>query len=77
MHSQPRGKNKSIQYIIYLQGSHLGVDVGLLEDDAHGGARGGVDAGEGRVLGVVPLHVLGVVLEDARGDGVPDALGGG
>ena len=54
---------------------YLGVDVGLLEDDAHGGAGGGVDAGEGGVLGVVPLHVLGVVLEDARSDGVPDALG--
>lgn len=55
----------------------LGVDVRLLEDDAHRGGRGGVHADGGAVLLVVPLHVLAGVLEHAGRDGVPDALVGG
>mmetsp|Transcript_24910 Transcript_24910/g.59345 ORF Transcript_24910/g.59345 Transcript_24910/m.59345 type:complete len:230 (+) Transcript_24910:2971-3660(+) len=50
----------------------LGVDVALLEDHANRRGGLGVDAKHRRVLVVVPLVVLSRVLEDPRGEGVPD-----
>lgn len=53
----------------------LGVDVALLQNDSDGGCRLGINAGLGAVLGVVPVEVVLVGLEDdIRRHRVPDGL---
>ena len=55
----------------------LGVDVGLLQDDADSGGRLRVDSGVRAKLVVVPVEILLVAFKDnVRGDRVPDGFVG-